>query len=57
MNTLNNWAPAAIIVFGYLVGILYQTHYIDKRFEDLYRYLDAKFSEIDRRFTEVGVKP
>ena len=61
--TLNNWGPAAIIVFGYIVGFYFQNKRIDDinhRFDDLYRYLDLRFSQIERRLRvleeRLGVK-
>jgi hypothetical protein len=52
-----SWLQVIVIVVGIaasLVGaIFYQTHYIDKRIDDLrselFRYLDAKFEAIQGR--------
>jgi hypothetical protein len=52
-----NWLQVAALFIGIaaaLVGTLvYQTHYIDKRLEDLRLYLDAKFEAMDARFKAI----
>ena len=52
-----NWLQVAALFIGIaaaLVGTLvYQTHYIDKRLEDLRLYLDAKFEAMDARFEAI----
>lgn len=64
MTTLGNWGPTAVIVFGYIVGFYFQNKRLDDinhRFDDLYRYLDVRFGEIERRLAALeerfGVKP
>ena len=61
MNT--QWGPAALVVIGYLVSLLFQRHQIQDlgdeinhhfegvngRFEDLHRYLDQQFKNVEDR--------
>jgi hypothetical protein len=52
-----NWLQVAAVFIGIaaaLVGALVcQTHYLDKRLEDLRLYLDAKFEAMDARFKAI----
>ncbi|MGH9445554.1 MAG: hypothetical protein ACRD3O_07505 [Terriglobia bacterium] len=46
-----SWLQVVVIIVGIaasLVGaIVYQTHYIDKRLDDLIHYLDARFKALE----------
>ena len=45
MNTaqaVNNWGPAALIVFGYIVAAFWQ----NKRIDDLTRWIEAEFRSV-----------
>ncbi len=50
------WGPAALVVVGYLVALLFQRHQIqdlmeemNHRFEDLARYLDQRSKNLEDR--------
>jgi hypothetical protein len=60
MNQINNWGPALIVVLAITIGNIYNNqritdlkNAIDKRFEDLYRYLDVKFKSLEDRLTKL----
>ncbi|MDQ2712333.1 MAG: hypothetical protein M3Y24_08920 [Acidobacteriota bacterium] len=50
MNTAagiaNNWGPAALIVFGYIVAAFWQ----NKRIDDLKTWLESEFRHIEAEF-------
>jgi len=43
------WAQVALIVAGYLVAILYQTHHIDKRIDDLKDWIRSEVKRLEER--------
>ena len=55
MESANNWGPAAMIVFGYIVAAFWQ----NKRIDDLKTWLDSEFKHINEKLdkldTRVGV--
>jgi len=53
MNTLNSWAPVAVIIVGYAVGLYFQNKRLDDFKDGLYRFLDAKFTTIDFKFETI----
>lgn len=52
-SAAQSWLQVVLIIVGIgasLVGaIVYQTHYIDKRLDDLIRYLDVRFKALEDR--------
>lgn len=53
MAILNNWAPVAVIIIGYVVGLYFQNKRLDDFKEGLYRYLDARFKAIEDRLDKI----
>ncbi|MBV8865676.1 MAG: hypothetical protein JO210_09815 [Acidobacteriaceae bacterium] len=52
MNTAavaNNWGPAALIVFGYIVAAFWQ----NKRIDDLKTWLEAEFRHISEKLDKL----
>lgn len=48
-GTANNWGPAALIVFGYIVAAFWQ----NKRIEDLKTWLDSEFKHINEKLDKL----
>lgn len=48
----NNWGPAALIVFGYMVAAFWQ----NKRVEDLKDWIKAEFKAVDSRLDTIAEK-
>jgi predicted nuclease with TOPRIM domain len=59
------WSAVAVIVIGYLVAMLYQTHHWDRRiddlrsevnhrFDDLKEWIRAEFRRIDERIDHLA---
>ncbi len=62
---LQIWSAVAVIVIGYLVAMLYQTHHLDRRiddlrsevnhrFDDLREWIRAEFRRIDERIDHLA---
>lgn len=52
----NDWSKVGVIIIGYVLGLYFQRRDIDaisKRFDDLYRYLDARFKPIEEDIREL----
>jgi len=45
----NNWGPAALIVFGYIVAAFWQ----NKRIDDLKTWLEAEFRHISEKLDKL----
>ena len=49
-----SWLQVAVLLVGIgatlVAAIAYQTHYIDKRIDDLRAYVDGRFQAVDERF-------
>jgi hypothetical protein len=45
----NNWGPAALIVFGYIIAAFWQ----NKRFEDMKSWIEAKFDAVNLRLDAI----
>ncbi len=46
---VNNWGPAAIIVFGYIAAAFWQ----NKRIDDIKLWLDAEFRHINEKLDKL----
>jgi hypothetical protein len=48
-----SWLQVAVLLIGIgatlVAAIVYQTHYIDKRLDDLRAYMDARFKALEDR--------
>ena len=42
-----NWGPALLIVFGFVLTTVYQTHHFDKRIDDLKLYVDSNIKRLE----------
>ncbi len=49
---VNNWGPAALIVFGYIVAAFWQ----NKRIDDLKDWIKAEFKRVDQHFPQLNEK-
>jgi len=53
---VNNWGPAALIVFGYMAAAIWQNKRIDdfsKRFDDMKDWVKAEFGRVHDRLTSI----
>lgn len=51
-NEMNNWGPAALIVFGYIVAAFWQ----NKRIDDLKTWLQSEFQHIDQKLDKLDAR-
>ncbi len=51
---LQIWSAVAVIVIGYLVAVLYQTHHLDQRIDDMKEWIRAEFRRIDERIDHLA---
>lgn len=49
MPPSNFWGPALLVVFGFVITTVYQTHHYDKRYEDLKAYIDVQVKRLEDR--------
>jgi archaellum component FlaC len=53
---VNNWGPAALIVFGYMAAAIWQNKRIDdigKRFDDIKDWVKAEFGRVHDRLDRI----
>ena len=53
---VNNWGPAALIVFGYMAAAIWQNKRIDdfsKRFDDMKDWIKAEFGRVHDRLNTI----
>jgi hypothetical protein len=54
MNSLvQSWAQVLTIAAAIVGALIYQTHYIDKRFDDLKDWIRAELRRIDERLDRI----
>ena len=53
MTALIAWGPAMMVALTVVLGMIYQTHHFDKRFEDLRSGFDRRFEAFDKRFEDL----
>jgi hypothetical protein len=46
MTPLLGWGPAMMVALTVVLGVVYQTHHFDKRFEDLRNGVDKRFEDL-----------
>jgi hypothetical protein len=51
-----SWAQTASIIVAIIAAIWYQTHYADKRIEDLRSWVDAKFEALGERLKSIDTR-
>lgn len=56
MQTLNNWTPVAVIIFGYAIGLYFQRTWLSDFKESLYKYLDVRLGAIEERLKKLEDK-
>ena len=50
VNQLNQWGPVAVIVGGYLLGMLFQ----NRRIDDLRDSINKRFDDMNKRFDDMN---
>ncbi len=45
MTLVMAWGPAVMVGLTLVLGVVYQTHHFDKRFEDLREHFNTRFDD------------